>query len=197
MKKKEDPALSKMLGNRKLGKLPSHLRKAVEDALRPPTPEIYIAIDGVIANFNSHLFDYLGLVKNDVLRLDDPRIILNYHRIKNDEYFWQHIPPYADANVTTVKAYLCSRPEPMLPVTEAWLEYFEFTPAPVITCLPDERRDVIPRGAYVLEANHDTALALTETGVICYLIDRPWNKGFLPQRRVNSIKEFYQKILNP
>ncbi len=198
MKKPKNKPNLDILTGRRLGKLHPSLRKAVDDALKPPTPEIYIAIDGVIADFNSSLFTYLGLVKSEVTRLDDPRIVLNYHRIKNDEYFWQYVLPYPDAqHDMNVKAYLCSRPEETLPITEAWLEYFEFTPAPVITCLPDERRDYIPRGAYVLEANQDTALQLTETGVICYLIDRPWNQGFLPQRRVHYIKEFYQKILQP
>ena len=96
---------------------------------------IGLDIDGVLADFTGHFFDYLG-IKDKSLPKDwnDIRFTNNFHKIANDQQFWEGIPALVKPESLDFipVIYVTAREIPS-EVSKKWLDKKGFPDAPVIT----------------------------------------------------------------
>lgn len=156
--------------------------------------EIFIMVDGVLADFPDHFFTYLGLPRDPLESMEDKRLMLNYYKINGDNDFWLTIPPYEKIDGLPVTTYVIARHPDQIPVTEKWLRFHGYPDAPLLNLFHADKLSNIPRSAFFLEDDVASYERLKHKGVRVFLIDRPWNQNFETIDRVYSVAEFYERI---
>jgi hypothetical protein len=147
---------------------------------------MYYDLDGVLCDFVSHFFDYLSLPNHEPEIWDDPRIIDNFHKIKNDYIFWLSIPPLIDSIPIKPTAYVTNRPIPSH-ISADWLWRHGFPYAPVATL--KNKAEIIPAGSKMVDDAPHNYEELTAAGVHCYLLDKPYNRHIQTDKRIYSLAE--------
>lgn len=176
---------------RRLGRRNS-LQQRIAKALVCQTAEIYLDIDGVLANFVDHLLNYLDLPKHPVTEYDDARITLNFYKVQEDMDFWLTMPPLITEIPGPVHAYVSARPELLRLPTTAWLEMQEGFPEAPVFVGQDHKHALLMPGGFMLDDNAETVEKLRQHKVNAYLLDQPWNRHVKTPYRVDSIEAFYK-----
>jgi uncharacterized HAD superfamily protein len=157
---------------------------------------IFIDIDGVIADFQSHFYNYLDLPKHKAVIWDDERIMNNFHLIANDENFWMTIKRINTINLDFIDGYCTARSIDGY-ITKKWLLKNGFPDRKVITVgFNNSKVNALANVDYFLDDSPRNFTELNEADINTYLLDREYNRNIKTNKRVKNIKEFKDEIIN-
>lgn len=151
--------------------------------------KIYLDIDGVLADFVGHFFEYLNLPNHLPTDWNDERIRSNFHLIENDTKFWITMPRLIDSLPFIPHGYITSRPIDNA-VTTFWLGANGFPFAPCITIKPGSlKSEHLDSGICLIDdAAHNYEDAINN-GIKCLLFDTTYNRHIETPHRIKSLHE--------
>jgi uncharacterized HAD superfamily protein len=142
---------------------------------------IWLDIDGVLADFNTAFANWFDLNGDDPKDWNDHRFRRNYKNIHNVEEFWLSIPKLVDLSEIpfTISGY-CTTRSCSNEITDKWLEMNGFPQAEIINCKG------IPKSTVLLEKqctlfvdDHiENFIDVNSFGITCLLMDRSHNRRF-------------------
>jgi uncharacterized HAD superfamily protein len=147
--------------------------------------KIGLDIDGVVASFDTHFFDYLGLDnKQPAHSWDDPRFIENFDKVKHDLDFWLSMPALIKADHLDFypDVFITARPIENK-YSAQWLKWQGFKNQLVIT-VPSTKENHKSKVPSVLSSKLDYFVddhvvnvneINTQTSCICFLKSRAHN----------------------
>jgi hypothetical protein len=156
--------------------------------------KIGLDIDGVLANFQKHVFEYLGQQAKIVTHWDDPNVRDNYEIVKKDPQFWLSIPPLISPKdiIFSPHCYITARSiDPK--VTQEWLDKNGFPKATLYCVGSGESKIETAKKSGIelfVDDHYVNFVDLTNAGIFTYLMDAPYNHHYdVGHRRVKSLKE--------
>lgn len=167
---------------------------------KKPLKRLWLDLDGVICDMESHFLEYLDLPREHTTDWDDPRFPNNFKRIADDKDFWLSMPPLVSPRDISypITGYCTSRSCPP-EVTREWLEKNGFPVATLVS---------LGFGKSKVEALKDTCdvfiddsiknfVELQSNGILCFLKTRPHNEKYdVGNFRVNDLGEFFERVKN-
>jgi FMN phosphatase YigB (HAD superfamily) len=160
---------------------------------------IYLDLDGVCCDFESHFLEYLDLPKHHPDSWGDKRFSDNLHRIAYNDNFWLSIPKLFDPlqfDLTAIKGY-CTARHCHQYVIEDWLRLNNFPEVKVINVgLHGKKTESllsVECDLFVDDAIHNFE-ELNSVGITTYLMSRPHNRTYNTDLRVENIVEFLQIV---
>ena len=162
---------------------------------------IALDIDGVLADFGLHFFDYLGIEDKTPAKFwDDPRFRNNMHLIGGDAEFWLGIPPLVtpDELEFVPIAYVTAR-DIETQITRAWLRLNGFPDVHVETVKLGGSKVKFLKGInpdfYIDDAIHNFE-ELNDSGVNTLLMTRSHNEDYdAGDKRVKSFTDFKDRFI--
>lgn len=157
---------------------------------------VALDIDGVIADFEGAFCERFGLQS----RNNHWHFTYEWKRhrdeLKNDKDFWLNMKPLVDGSKLPFEpcAYVTNRQIPVEWIEE-WLESNGFPCEPVYST-SDKKVEVLKNIGVDLfvEDCYSNFVELNNSGVFCYLIDRPYNSKFnVGHRRIYSLDEIVKR----
>lgn len=147
-----------------------------------PIKRLWLDIDGVLADFESHFLKFLNLPSFPVTDWNDPRFREHFHEIAENEEFWMGIPQLTSPQSLTypIAGYCTARPI-AAEVSQAWLDKNGFPRAKLINVgMHGSKEKVLyAHGCDVmLDDSFQNFCDINRYGVKCYLHTRPHNKKF-------------------
>lgn len=157
------------------------------------TKNVYLDIDGVLADFISHFFNYLNIEdKTPPNNWFDDRIVNNFNIIKDDENFWLTMPPLTKASNINFKfnGYCTNRMLINPTITEKWLELNNFPKLPVY-CTNDKLSTLKKLNCDLfIDDSIENYELLNQGGIKTYLFTNSTNINYNTNLRINNISEF-------
>ena len=157
-------------------------------------PKIGLDIDGVIADFDKHLCDTVGIERPQIQHWNDPTIIKHYDSVKKDETFWATMPRLIEPSEVPfeVHAYITSRSIDET-ITKKWLDDNGF-PVADLYCVGHNCSKVeVARQSGVeifVDDKFENFMELNNAGICCFLMDAPHNQKYdVGFKRIKSLKE--------
>lgn len=163
--------------------------------------KVALDIDGVLADFGPHFFDYLGIEDKTPAKFwDDPRFKDNMHLINHDAEFWLGIPPMVTPEELEFVpyAYVTAR-EIDTYITRTWLKFNRF---------PDVHVETVGIGGskvqFLKEINPDYYIddaihnyeELNSAGINTLLMTRSHNEGYdAGDKRIASFSDFKERFI--
>lgn len=155
--------------------------------------KVGLDIDGVLADFNNHIFYYLKIEdKQDPKEWDDKRIVENFHKVEGDINFWLSMPSLIQPKILDFipVIYVTARPIAN-EISKKWLTIKGFPEAEVITVGYNNSKVEALKGKvdwFVDDALHNYE-ELTKEGINCALLDRPYNQSERVKNRIFTINQ--------
>lgn len=155
---------------------------------------IGLDIDGVIADFENHFYYYLD-IKDTTPATDwnDPRIRENFHKIKDDKFFWIYMPTLVDADSINfeIDCFVTAR-DISSSITKRWLLNNGFPNVPLysvgfnnskVSVLKEKGVDL-----FLDDALHNYN-ELNKAGINCILMDAAHNRHEKVEKRIKNIND--------
>lgn len=160
-----------------------------------PVKRLWLDIDGVLADFETHFLSYLKLPKYPPNDWDDPRFRDNFNKIADDAEFWLGIPPLTTPQALSypVAGYCTARPIDVA-VTQEWLDKNGFPRAKLISVgLHGSKEKVLFKHGcdVMIDDSFQNFCDINRYGIKCYLHTRPHNKKYkeVIDLRVPTVQE--------
>ena len=159
---------------------------------------IVLDIDGVIADFDNHLLNYLDYKdKSAPKQYSDPRIIEGLSKIEKNIIFWLSMPSLMkgkDLHFNPV-VYVTKRPI-YTHITKQWLDRHEFPEAPIVTVglEGDKQPHLIDKVDFYIEDSYTNYIDLNKKGVNCFLLTKSYNKDEKVTKRINNVNEILNYV---
>jgi hypothetical protein len=157
--------------------------------------KVGLDIDGVIADFISHLLCSIGEdPARDVNHWNDPVIRVGFEKIKTNPEFWTTIPvlTYPADIPFEPCCYVTARSVDSC-VTQKWLDENGFPAAPLISLGHNESKvETLKRlGVDVfIDDRFENFQELNANGILCYLFDAPHNSKYnVGHKRIKSLSQ--------
>lgn len=167
-----------------------------------PLKQLWLDLDGVIVDFETHFLKYLGLPEYHPTDWNDYRFRDNFNKISNDTEFWESCPPLISPEEIDypIAGYCTARPCSN-EVIANWLKINKFPKAELINVgSGGSKVDTLKsKGNIVMVDDSITNFVeMQSNGIVCYLMTRPHNiKYNVGMYRCNTIKDLLDKIKNP
>lgn len=164
------------------------------------TLRIGLDIDGVIANWNQHLFDYTDHPIKDVHYWNCPVVDYLFDKVRTNEDFWLTIPPLINANDLPFEpaCYITARTIPA-EITQQWLNEKGFPKAPLYCVKEGESKVNVALNANInlfIDDSYNNFVQLNKAGITTLLYTQPYNKKYnVGHLRINNFDEFKQRFL--
>lgn len=173
-----------------------------DDRHRPYLNTLHIGldIDGVIANWNQHLFDYNDYPIKDVHYWNCPVIDYLFDKVRTDEDFWLTIKPLISPQELPFEpaCYITARTIPA-EITQQWLNENGFPKAPLYCVGEGESKVNVALNANInlfIDDSYNNFVQLNNAGVTTLLYTQPYNKKYnVGHLRINNFDEFKQRFL--
>ena len=161
--------------------------------------KVYLDIDGILADFESHFLKYLKLPGYHAVDWNDPRFRDNFYKIAKDDKFWAGIKPLISPQDIKypIAGYVTARPISDN-LTQAWLDQYGFPKVELINVgfdgdkvkiLKEKECDVF------VDDLIKNFIECQSNGILCYLMTRPHNEKYnVGHYRVNNFQEFLDKL---
>lgn len=155
-------------------------------------PKIGLDIDEVLADFVGAMMERFPEMTDRSVYWNDPHIIDNFNKVKNDESFWLGIKPKQTSLPFEPHCYITSRPIDVS-VTQEWLKRCGFPMVKIYSLGHDVSKVQIAKEAGVdifVDDRYDNFVELNQNGVCCYLYDAPHNQRHeVGYRRIKDLAE--------
>lgn len=159
------------------------------------TPKkIGLDIDGVLADFTTHLMKVSGNEGHIAEHWNDPIVRREFDKVKNDEKFWAEIPALMTREDIPFEphCYITAR-SISKEITQAWLDRNLFPTAPLYCVgVGESKIDVAKKSGIdvMVDDSITNFIELNSNGVFCYLYDAPYNKKYnVGYKRIHSLSE--------
>ena len=160
-------------------------------ALRPK--KIGLDIDGVLADFATHLMSYTSTQDYKPSHWNDPVVRRSFEFVKNDDDFWLSIPVLTDPIDIPFEphCYITARSIDVA-VTKIWLDKNRFPVAPIYSIGQDQSKVEVAKRSGIdifVDDNYMNFVELTNAGVFTYLFDQSYNRHYkVGHRRIFDLK---------
>lgn len=142
--------------------------------------KIGLDIDEVLADFVGAMLNRFPEMKDRSLYWNDPHIMDNFAKIKEDEEFWLNIPAKSNNLPFEPHCYITSRPISS-EVTEKWLKSNGFPKATIYTIGHGQSKVETAKASGIdifVDDRYENFVELNKNGVFCYLFDAPHNQRY-------------------
>lgn len=163
------------------------------------TLRIGLDIDGVIANWQQHLFDYNNHPIKDVQYWSCPVVDKLFDLIRTDNKFWLSIPPLINPDQLPFEpaCYITARTIPA-EITQQWLDNNGFPQAPLYCVKEGESKVNIALKANInlfIDDSYNNFVQLNNAGVTTLLFTQEYNKKYnVGHLRLNNFNEFKERF---
>ena len=152
----------------------------------------WLDVDGLIASFCSHFWNYLNLPDHDATEWNDSRIRDNFHLVAEDLNFWFSMPAMnTGIDPRRVAGYITTRPISS-EATKTWLHMNKFPMRSVITVKHGGSKGEILKNikdAVLVDDGAHNYEDCVKHGVECYLYDTTYNRHIETDKRIYSLSE--------
>lgn len=159
---------------------------------------IWLDLDGVCFDFDSHFLKWLNLPKHPAESWDDRRFVDNMSKVAYVDEFWLSIPRLFDPKILSFKIEgYCTARSCSVEVIKESLNINGFPIAPIINVGFDGNKGEALFGKcdIMLDDAIHNFNQINEYGVLCYLMTRHHNLSYdVGKFRVNSMREFISEI---
>jgi len=159
---------------------------------------IGLDIDGVLANFDTHLLNYLDYKDKTPPKIyDDPRIMEGLPKVEKNIMFWLTMPPLIEGKKLDFNPVIYVTKRPIYThITKQWLNRHEFPDAPIVTVgmKGDKTPHLIDKVDFYIEDSYDNYMELNKNGINCFLLTTRYNKQHKVSKRINSINEILNYV---
>lgn len=168
---------------------------------KKPIKKVYLDIDGILADYESHFLSELKLPEYHPSDWNDYRFRDGFDIIKNDENFWINIPKLIDSEIISypIEGYCTSRPISN-EITQQWLNKNNFPKGELINIYDTgkTKSEVLKNKCDIFIDDCITNfIDCNSNGITCFLMTRPHNKKYdVGHYRVDSVFEFIKKVKN-
>lgn len=144
--------------------------------------KIGIDIDGVLADFDSHLFGMSNLDPHTIHHWEDPIVNENFNKLKDNPYFWKTLPVLNKPETIsfTISAYITARSIDKS-ITQEWLNTNGFPTAPLYSIGKGQSKVQTAKDAGIelfIDDRFENFMELNNAGIFCYLFDSSHNKKY-------------------
>lgn len=155
-------------------------------------PKIGLDIDEVLADFVGAMLAKFPEMKDRSVYWNDPHIMDNFEKVKNDEEFWLNIPPKSNDLPFEPHCYITSRPI-STEITEKWLKKNGFPRAKIYTVGHDQSKIDIAKSSGIdifVDDRMENFVELNNAGICCFLFDAPHNSRYdVGYKRIKTLSE--------
>lgn len=168
---------------------------------KKPLKKLWLDIDGVIADFESHFVKWLKLPSGEPTDWDDPKFRDNFNKIAKVKSFWKSIPRLIDPKDIDypIAGYCTSRPIDD-EVTQQWLDDNVFPKAPLVnTFRTGNKVDFLKtvNDLVFIDDSIKNFAELQSNGILCYLKTRPHNAKYnVGIYRMESLEKLIKNLKN-
>lgn len=157
-------------------------------------PKIGLDIDEVLADFVGTMVDKFPDQKKRAIFWNDPYLLDNFEKVKDDKDFWLSIKPLIDPNELPFEpfCYITSRPISS-ELSAKWLKMNGFPKAPVYTVTENRSKVDIAKEVGLdifVDDNYKNFVSLNKAGICCFLFDAPHNQRYnVGHKRIKTLKD--------
>lgn len=160
---------------------------------------LFLDIDGVIADFEQHFLRYLALPLDHPTDWNDYRFREYFKNVSNDNNFWVTMPRIIDPVIIDypIAGYCTARPcsEELISI---WLQKNNFPQATIINVGSDTSKVQALQqyqNVVMVDDSIKNFIELQSNGILCYLMTRPHNTKYnVGHFRVDNMHDFINKL---
>lgn len=154
--------------------------------------KIGLDIDGVLADFHTHLCNTVGIDNYDPIHWNDPVVREKFNKVKDDPTFWLTMPSFENKINFEPHCYITSRSIDDS-ITQQWLETNGLPVAPLY-CVGNGESKVaaaIESGVTIfVDDKYENFTDLNKAGICCFLYDASHNrKHNVGYKRIFNLNE--------
>ncbi len=161
-----------------------------------PPLKIGLDIDGVVADFEMHLYKWFNLPTNRAIKWDDERIMDNFKKIEDNEEFWLSIPAIAKQSDLDFRPHRFVTARPIHnDWTTAWLKKQGFKDFELVTVGVDGKKSLHMDNldVFVDDAIHNY-LDVKDTPTKSLLLFCPHNRHYKTRDFIFHLNQIKQKF---
>lgn len=164
------------------------------------TKKIGLDIDGVLADFNGAINDYIGNEHYEALDWADPNIVKAFKEVKDNPAFWLNLMPLVNPKDIPFEphCYITTRSIDK-EITEKWLFNNGFADAPVYCTAPGENKIELALKSgvqYFIDDYWVNYTDLNNAGICTFLMSRSYNAKYdAGYKRIKDFKDFKERFL--
>lgn len=163
-----------------------------------PKLRVWLDIDGVLADFESHFLKHFGYdIKDHATDWDDWRFRKGMEEIANNSDFWSSVPKIVSSDMFSypITGY-CTARNCQDQFTLDWLHINGFPKLQYINVKGRLKSEALRDVCDVfVDDSINNFMDLQRNGILCYLISRPHNLKYdVGHYRVNDFQEFMERV---